>query len=212
MKRRPRSRPASAGRLALVATVLAGACAGAPEADRSPGELRGRLLPSPLEKPEFTLADTRGEPFSFRDRTDGRLTLLFFGFTNCPDVCPVHMANLGAVLSRFSHEIRARVSVVFVTTDPDRDSPERMRAWLDRFDHDFIGLRGDIDEINRIQASLGLAAAVRGGDGADGGYTVGHAAQVIAFTPDNRAHVVYPFGTRQDDWLNDMPRLLRADW
>jgi protein SCO1/2 len=179
---------------------------------RDEGGWRGTVLPQPLDKVSFTLTDTQGRPFDFRRETDGRVTLLFFGYTNCPDVCPVHLANLGTVLRRFPYDVRSRVRVVFVTTDPARDTPEMMRAWLDRFDRDFVGLRGDSAEVARIQAELSLAPAARGPAGEDGRYAVGHAAQIIAYTADDRAHVVYPFGTRQEDWLSDIPRLLDAKW
>jgi len=184
------------------------------QAPRTPVEddWRGTLLPEPLEKVAFTLTDTNGRPWDFLHETDGRLTFLFFGFTHCPDVCPVHMANLGAALARLPFATRNDVRVVFVTTDPTRDSPAVIRSWLDRFDRDFIGLHGDSAEVARIQNALRMATAVRGPPAADGSYTVGHAAQVLAFTSDNRAHVVYPFGTRQEDWLHDIPRLISADW
>jgi protein SCO1/2 len=191
--------------------VLAPSCRDARGVQKA-GEWRGTLLSEPLEKVAFTLTDTNGEPWDFRRHTDGRLTFLFFGFTNCPDVCPVHMANLAATLARMPFETRNGIRVVFVTTDPARDSLTVIRAWLDRFDRDFIGLRGDSAQVARIQDELRMATTVRGPTAADGSYTVGHAAQVVAFTADNRAHIVYPFGTRQEDWLHDIPRLLRADW
>jgi len=197
--------------------VLCCAIALVPACREPPGvpganDWRGTLLTEPLDKVAFTLMDTNGQPWDFGRETDGRLTFLFFGFTNCPDVCPVHMANLGAALGRLPFATRNEVRVVFVTTDPARDSPAVIRAWLDRFDRDFIGLHGDSAEVARIQNALRMATAVRGPAAADGSYTVGHAAQVLAFTADNRAHVVYPFGTRQEDWLHDIPRLLAAGW
>ena len=172
---------------------------------------RGIVLPRPVPKADFTLSDTRGEPFRFRERTDGFLTLVFFGYTNCPDICPVHMANLGAVLGRFPHATRSRVKVVFVTTDPGRDTPERIRSWLDGFDPSFVGLTGDAVELERIQRAFNLPVAFRDST-PERGYLVGHAAQVLAFTPDNVGRVVYPFGTRQADWIHDLPKLLEHEW
>ncbi|MFQ5747020.1 MAG: SCO family protein [Gemmatimonadota bacterium] len=169
---------------------------------------RGILLPEPPPRPEFTLTDTRGRPFDFVAETDDDLTLLFFGYTYCPDVCPVHMASLGAVLADFPYALRSRIEVVFVTTDPERDTPERLRSWLDNFDPGFIGLRGPMEEVNRIQVALGLPAAVR--QETDDGVLIGHASQVIAFAPHDRVRVLYPFGTRQADWRHDLPRLVEA--
>jgi protein SCO1/2 len=174
---------------------------------------RGILLPTPIAKADFTLMDTEYRPFRFREETDGHLTLLFFGYTNCPDICPVHMANLGAVLEDFPYAQRSRVKVVFVTTDPERDTPERLRAWLDDINASFIGLVGPLDEVNRIQQAFNLPAAIRDPVTREkGDYLVGHSAQLLAFTPDNVGRVTYPFGTRQADWLQDLPRLLEHDW
>lgn len=166
-----------------------------------------------MNKADFTLEDTEGRPYRFRQRTDGRLTLLFFGYTHCPDICPVHMANLGAVLSNFSPDLRRRIEVVFVTTDPERDTAARLRAWLDNYDERFVGLRGPLEEVNRIQHAFNLPHAVREELALPGGgYLVGHSAQVLAFTPDDVGRVTYPFGTRQVDWAHDLPRLLERDW
>ncbi len=201
-------------RVLLSLLVLLTACAGGP-ADRTADrerEYRGRVLTVPWEKPAFALTDTDGREFDFRMATHGDLTLVFFGYTYCPDVCPVHMANLAAVLREMTPSVRRRIKVVFVTTDPARDTPERLRSWLDNFDTDFIGLRGPIDEVNRIQTTMGLPPAQRGEpDSVSGNYLVGHAAHVVAFTPDGLAHVVYPFGTRQADWAHDLPRLLEEE-
>ena len=175
-------------------------------------EYRGRVLPQPLAKPDFTLTDTEGEPFDFREETRGELALLFIGYTNCPDVCPVHMANLAAVLKDLPHEVSDQVEVIFVTADPERDTPEVIRSWLDRFDRDFIGLRGTQEEVHAIEEALMLPPSVVAKDEATGEPIVGHASHVVAFTADGKAHVMYPFGTRQADWSHDLPRLVRGEW
>jgi len=203
----PGRRPAA---LAGACLLLLAACA--PEQNGSGGSrYRGWLMPQPQEKVDFTLSDTDGKPFDFRAETDGYVTLLFFGYTFCPDVCPIHMANIGAVLDDFPFEVRRQIKVVFVTTDPERDTPERLRQWLDNFDTSFIGLRGSRDEVNELQVALGLPASVieesEGGD-----YLVGHSARVLAFTKDNLAHLAYPFGTRQADWAHDLPMLVDERW
>jgi protein SCO1/2 len=196
--------------VAVLIAAAAAACSG-PRSSSGASEdapFRGTLLDRAIERIDFTMTDTDGRPFRFRERTRGNLTLLFFGYTNCPDVCPVHMANLGAVIARLPHEVRSRIRVVFVTTDPERDTPDALRAWLDRFDPAFTGLRGRIEDVNRIQSALGLPAAERI-TGGNPDYAVAHAAQVLAFSPDDSAHVVYPFGIRQADWMHDLPLLLR---
>src|SRR5215467_3592343 len=106
------------------------------------GPYRGGLVTPPLPKPAFVLTDTSGAPFDFRQKTDGYVTLLFFGYTYCPDQCPMHMANLGAALKKLPPAIAGQVKLVFVTTDPERDFPAVLRRWLDLFDPHFIGLTG----------------------------------------------------------------------
>jgi protein SCO1/2 len=207
--------PAVAALASLLAAGLLEGCGAGPgeraAAEPAQPELRGTLLEPSWEKPDFTLTDTEGRPFDFRAGTDGFVTLLFFGYTHCPDVCPVHMANIAAVLRDIDYADRSRIRVVFVTTDPERDTPAVVRAWLDRFDRSFIGLRGTEAEVDAIQAALHLPAAIRQPSRPGplpGAYAVGHAAQVIAFTADGRARVVYPFGTRQADWAHDLPKLV----
>jgi protein SCO1/2 len=192
--------------LAVFPALLAAGC-GTEALSRS--GYAGVELDPPAPKPEFVLTDTRGEPFDFRARTGGYLTLLFFGYTHCPDVCPVHLANLAAVLDGLPDSVSREVRVVFVTTDPARDTPARVASWLARFDPDFIGLTGSPAAVERAQAAAGVAPArPDSADAAD--YKVGHAAQVMAYTRDGLGRVVYPAGTRQVDWARDIPRLVRV--
>lgn len=194
---------------ALAALALAG-CTPSPPAQAA-GRYSGIEMKPAKPKIDFTLSSTDGQPFSFRRETDGRVALLFFGYTSCPDICPVHMANIAESLDRLSAGERERVRVVFVSTDPERDTPERIASWLAHFDTSFVGVRGSLEEVNRIEQQYGLAPSVAGPASAtDTTYAVGHAAQVLAFTPDDSLRVVYPFGTRQQDWVKDLPRLLRV--
>jgi protein SCO1/2 len=217
---RARVTPAARAIVTMLAAALVGAsltACGSGSAAERPGNdqgYRGVVLETPLAKPDFVLTDTKGEPFDFRKETDGSLTLLFFGYTNCPDVCPVHLGNIHTVLEQMPYDVRSRTRVVFVTTDPERDTPGKLRAFLDNFDKSYIGLRGTLAEVNQIQAELHLPPAVASAPHGDkGSYDVGHAAQVIAFSPaDNMAHLVYPFGTRQQDWADDLPKLMTDKW
>jgi protein SCO1/2 len=169
-------------------------------------EYRGVVL-EPGPRPDFTLPDLDGNLYSFGRETRDKLALLFFGYTHCPDICPVHMAGIAAVLRDLPWDVSDRVAVVFVTTDPERDTPERLREWLGGFDAGFVGLRGDIEQVNRIQMEIGLPAAVLpSASERNGNYEVGHAAQVLAFAVDD-LRLAYPFGTRQADWKHDLPLL-----
>jgi protein SCO1 len=197
----------------LIAACAFSACNRTPESENleragAVTGLRGTALDEPLAKPTFVLTRTDGTPYDFARETAGKVALLFFGYTHCPDVCPLHMANIAAVLKRMPWEQRDAYRVVFVTTDPERDTPQRLNEWLGGFDPSFVGLRGDSAEVDHIQRSLGVTPAARQAATDSSGYLVGHAAQVFAFGRDNVARIVYPFGTRQDDWAHDLPRLL----
>jgi protein SCO1 len=170
---------------------------------------RGGLVTPPLPKPGFVLTDTSGAPFDFKQRTEGYVTLLFFGYTNCPDQCPMHMANLGAALKKVPAGIADQIKLVFVTTDPARDSPAVMRRWLDLFDRRSIGLTGTEQVIAAVERATGIPVATKTGP-ANGNYGVAHANFVLAYSKDNLAHVIYPGGVSKDDWVHDLPLLISS--
>ena len=172
---------------------------------------RGGLVSPPLPKPRFVLTDTAGSPFDFWQRTNGYVTLLFFGYTYCPDQCPMHLANLATALKRMPAAVSDRIKLVFVTTDPARDTPEVLRQWLDLFDKRFIGLTGSEAAIEPVERAAGVPAAKKTGP-ANGNYGVAHANFVLAYTKDNLAHLIYPGGVRKDDWVHDLPLLVSEAW
>jgi protein SCO1/2 len=183
----------------------------APAQQGNTGNYRGGLVTPPLPKPGFVLTDTSGAPFDFSRRTEGYVTLLFFGYTYCPDECPMHMANLGAALKKMPAGIADRVKLVFVTTDPARDSPAVLRRWLDLFDRRFIGLTGTEPNIDAVQRATGVPLAAKTRT-ANGHYAVAHANFVLAYSQDNLAHVIYPGGVSKDDWVHDLPLLIKQIW
>jgi len=193
--------------VAALGALAASAGCGVPADGGRLGELRGSVMDPPIPKPDLVLTDTRGQAYDLRRETDGYLTLVFFGYTYCPDVCPVHMATLGAAIGDLQPEVRDRTKVVFVSTDPERDTPERLRAWLDGFDPSIVGLRGPVDEINAALATMKLpgVAVVPSEHGSDP--LIGHPSAVVAFGPDGLARVRYPFGVRRADWAHDLPML-----
>jgi protein SCO1/2 len=168
----------------------------------------GVEMPSPLVTPDLTFTDSHGQPFHVPGAMAGKVTLLMVGYTHCPDVCPVHLANLAAVLKKMPTEIQSGVQVVFVTIDPVRDTPPVLDSFVSTFDPTFIGLTGSDSSLASLQQALQLGLAYENRAGKDGSYTVGHASAVIAFTRDGLARVRYPFGTRQADWAHDLPLLV----
>lgn len=160
----------------------------------------GSELPTPIDAPPLTLFDTDGVEVALPELFDDHVTLVYLGYLNCPDACPITMDVLSRALATRTSETREPVQVVFVTTDPARDAPEEIRAYLDRFDASFIGLTAASDaELAALQDALLVPGAVLEPADEDGNYLVGHATSVFVFD-DGVAHQRYPFGTRQSDW------------
>ena len=171
----------------------------------------GTVLSIEQTMPDVVLTDTQGQPFDLRAGADGRVTLLMFGYTNCPDICPISVATLASALRSLPPAVADGVRLVFVTADPGRDTPERLRSFLDQFDEDFIGLHGTVEQLDTAQRAANVPPAVRDEPDEEGNYAVGHATQMIAYQPDGVAGIVYPFGTREGDWVNDLPRLVAGE-
>jgi protein SCO1/2 len=172
---------------------------------------RGGLVTPPLPKPHFALTDTSGARFDFWNRTRGSITLLFFGYTYCPDECPMHMANIGMALKKLPPGIAGQVKIVFVTTDATRDTRTELRRWLDNFDKRFVGLTGTPAALDAAQKAAGVPLAQKT-DLRNGTYSVTHANFVIAYTKDNFGHVIYPGGVSEDDWIHDLALLVNETW
>lgn len=153
------------------------------------------------------LTDDHGRPFDFTKDTRDKLVYLYFGYTHCPDVCPLTMAYIEAALRRQEPAARRRIEVVFVTVDPRRDTPAVLRRWLGRYDASFVGLTGTQHQIRAAEQSSGVPLAPpEKPKGAD--YAVQHSSLVFAYSPDGRAHVVYAEGFSPRDYAHDMPILL----
>lgn len=188
--------------------LLLAACADAAPLRTAEGFAGAEVSP-PRPMPAVTLVDARGDSVALPSLVGDGVTLLFFGYMNCPDICPVHLANIAAVLHKLPDAVQREVRVVFVTTDPERDTFPRLAQWVRGFDRRFMALTGDTAQIHAAERALGLGIEVRDSSVAvAGAYALQHASQVIAFTRDGMARVQYPFGTRQRDWAADLPRLL----
>jgi protein SCO1/2 len=170
---------------AAVCAALAGFWL-ARELDSSgPALASGTWLPSPKAIAEFHLTDNRGRPYSLRD-LHGKPTLVFFGFTHCPDVCPATLVKLAQI--KKTGAIRG-LRVLFITVDPARDTPSAVDSYVHAFDPDFIGLTGDDQAILKLAAEFGVAASkvdLPGGD-----YTMDHSA--VVFLLNDRSQITAIF-------------------
>ncbi|NEK93369.1 SCO family protein [Modestobacter muralis] len=207
--------------MGLVATASAvSACStpisGAPVSDivsaQEEDGYAGTLLSDPtISRPALVLTDTDGRPYDLQADVDG-VTALFFGYTRCPDVCPTTMADLATAVRELPAGARERVDVVFVTEDPDSDTPAVVREWLDRFDEDFIGLMGGqgrtdqvLDQLHvpRTEGHVDPPEAAPHDDG-----TLEHSGVVYLFGPGDEATVLHSGGTTADQYAADISRLL----
>jgi protein SCO1 len=202
---------ALAGAAALTLTVAA-CTSGGDSDDGSPvavtsqaSVFSGSELSTPMAKPDVTLTDTAGKPYDFLTATKGKTVLLYFGYTHCPDVCPTTMADVNVALTQVPAQVRNNTTVVFVTSDPARDTGPVLRDFLDKFSTSFVGLTGSVQAIDAMADSVGVAieppVTTSGGD-----YEVTHGAQVVAFSPDDdQAHVVFTAGAGSQAYVHDLP-------
>ncbi|MCW2842418.1 MAG: hypothetical protein JWN22_334 [Nocardioides sp.] len=188
--------------LALLALVLLAGCG-----NDDPGEFHGAVLEQPYTVPTTPLTDTDGDDYSLATSTDKRLTLVFFGYINCPDICGVVMSTLASAMTRLDAADRKQVDVVFVTTDPARDTEQAIRAYLDRFDPSFIGLTGDLRTISAIGRPLAVAVE-KGQKLPSGGYEVVHGTHVTGIDSDDEAPVIWTQGTSAAQYADDIHQLL----
>ncbi|MCB0978005.1 MAG: SCO family protein [Acidimicrobiales bacterium] len=167
----------------------------------------GTLVDPPFTKPDVTFTDFNGKPFPFKEKTEGRLTMLFFGYTSCPDVCPVYLNTLASALDAIDSGPGSRPIVLFVGVDVARDTPKKMKEYLGQIDDSFIGLTAEEPVIAKAIAHLKLGQPVIHEPDKDGNYAVDHPAGIIVFSPDNLGHRIFPANVRQKDWVKDLPRL-----
>jgi protein SCO1 len=185
--------------------LLVTACGGGAGADT--GAMTGTPLDPPFDVSATPLVDTSGAAYSLADDTDKPLTLVFFGYTNCPDICGQVMATLAGTLTRLSDEQKADLDVVFVTTDPPRDDEAVVKKYVDAFDPTIIGLTGDMPDI--VEVGRSLAVAIDQGDKLpSGGYDVTHGTRIYAIDGDDQSPMMWSEDVTQTQLTHDVTVLL----
>lgn len=168
-------------------------------------DFRGGTTETLIEAPDFTLTDTNGEPFRLSDHR-GKVVMLFFGFTNCPDICPTSLGEMAAVKRQLGNKAD-RVEMVFVTVDPERDTPERLEAYVKQFDESIIGLHGTPEELEPVFKSYGVIAERRELPDSAVGYVMDHTASIYTIDRSGIWRVVFPFGMSVEDITSDIEYL-----
>lgn len=213
-----RKKTVLAATLVVAAGLTLSACSGdgsakSPVVDVSAQADRpATLLDRPYTKPNLVLTDTHGKKYDLRERTKGKPTLIYFGYTHCPDVCPLTMSNLAIARKQLPKADQDKLQVVFVTTDPERDTPAELAKWLPSAgDPSFTGLTGDFPTIQAgaRQIGIGIDPPKKGKDGT---VVSMHGAQVIAFSPKTDAgYVLYGDDTSADDYAKGLPKIIRGE-
>lgn len=168
---------------------------------------KGGSLEPPKPAPDFALRAPDGTEFRL-SRERGRVVVMSFGYTFCPDVCPTTLAELAQVKARLGEDAR-RLRVVFITVDPERDGPERLRAYTLAFDKSFLGLTGPVERLAGVRRAYGIVANKRVVPGTSAAYLVDHSAFVYVVDAEGRLRLMFPFGTSVADMTHDIKLLMR---
>lgn len=190
----------------LMAFLLIGAVAAGVVLFSKPDSFRGTTYAEPYPAaPEIELARAGGTPFRLSEM-HGKVVALFFGYTSCPDVCPTTMAELKQALEKLGPKAD-QVQVLFVTVDPQRDTPERVQEYVNHFNPNFIGLSGSEPALAKVWNEYGVFRQVAAGASA-AGYIVDHTARVTLIDQQGNLRVSFPFDTPVEDVVHDLNLLL----
>ncbi|GGP70073.1 SCO family protein [Streptomyces sp. L500] len=207
--------------LAATAALTLTACGGSgdgggdkPAADVSaePKKAGAITLDNAKAKPDLVLTDTSEKKYELVKETKGRPVLLYFGYTYCPDVCSTVVSDIAAAEKKLPKADQEKLQVVFVTTDPERDTPKRIREWLDaQGGQDIVGLTGDFATIQAAAKPLGILVEPAKKE-KDGSVTVSHGAEVVGFSPkDDAGHWIYTASTTSDQYAQDLPKIVKGE-
>jgi len=214
-----RKKTFAAAALVAAATLTLSAC-GSGDDSSSPvsvvseeagSDKAATVLDQPFKKPDLVLTDTKGEKYDLRKETAGKPTLIYFGYTHCPDICPLTMNNIAVAKKQLPKSEQDKLTVVFVTTDPARDTPAELGKWLKGIDTRFVGLTGDFATIQASARTLGISIEPSHKDKKTGKTVSVHGTQVVAFSPKTDAgYVLYGEDATVDDYTKDLPKLIKG--
>jgi protein SCO1/2 len=195
----------------LLAVLLVAGCAGGGEGGPAtpggePALWRGTAITNGYPLPDQRFTDTSGTAVVPAEDADAPVVLVFFGYTHCPDVCNVVLANIASALRGTPEGVRESTELLFVSTDPVRDTPDAVRQYLDRFDPAYTGLVAPVRVVE--QAARDLHIGYERPDGSAAGYEVEHGAYTTAFVAGT-ARVVWAEDTSVADLRADLRRLAR---
>lgn len=167
-------------------------------------------LDSPLEKPDLVLTDTEGKKYDLIEQTKGHPTLVYFGYTHCPDVCPLTMNNIDVAMRQLPKAEQDELRVVFVTSDPERDDSAALKKWLGGINKKFVGLTGSFDTIQAGARSvnIGIEKPVKK---KNGDVVSTHGAQVLMSSPkDDKIHWMGMQDASVDNYSQALPKIVKG--
>ena len=173
---------------------------------RRPYSFHGTTISPPLPVTDFALQTANEEVFRLSEQK-GQLILLFFGYTSCPDVCPVTLATFKQVYDDLGADAQL-VRFVMITADPDRDTPERVAEYAAQFNPEFIGLSGDLVVLEQIWKELGVFVEKQESNSA-AGYLVSHTASVYVLDQQGGLFMTFPYGTNATEIADDIRQILK---
>ena len=171
-------------------------------------EFKGSLRQPPLILPDFELRDTNRQPFHLKD-VEGDITLVYFGYTACPDICPLTMWDVKKALDELEAVDQSRVHVLFVTIDPERDTPEALSRYMASFGPQFIGLTDDIPKVADVMRQFGASAEKEEVADSAVGYLFSHSTNLYLVDPQGNLILRYPFGFVAENLRSDLAYLLQ---
>ncbi|MBC3952254.1 SCO family protein [Pseudomonas folii] len=166
------------------------------------------LLPQSRKLPDLTMTNQDGQPVQLNGFKD-KWTLLFFGYTYCPDICPTTLAQLRQIKSELPKETLSKLRVVLISVDPNRDTPQQLKQYLGYFDKNFVGLTGSVPDIQKL--ANGVSIPFIPADTSKPGYTVDHSGNLALLGPDGnqRGFIRAPFNNQK--LLAQLPGLLERE-
>ncbi|MGF0174815.1 SCO family protein [Streptomyces sp. Marseille-Q5077] len=218
MRTKTRKKTFAAAALLAAATLTLSACGNGDDSaepvtvvsEEAGSDKAAIVLDKPFEKPDLVLTDTNGKKYDLRRETEGKPTLIYFGYTNCPDVCPLTMNNVAVAKKQLPKAEQDELRVVFVTTDPERDTAAALGKWLKGIDPQVVGLTGEFDTIQAGARTLGISIEPPHKD-KNGKMVSTHGTQVVAFSPKTDAgYVLYTESATVDDYTKDLPKLIKG--
>lgn len=166
-------------------------------------------LPEPLPLPEFSLTDQYGEPFT-RDSLRGHTTLMFFGFTHCPDICPATLQQLALARKQLAQKTpgTALPEIILISVDPDRDTPAKLAEYSAHFGDGVAAATGSLDAIRVLTSPLGIFFEKQ--PGGEGDYSVSHSTAVLFIGEDAALEALFSAPHQAESFVHDIPRLMAS--